>query len=89
LQPKRSIIDRAFSRIFGIVPPTGITIYAALNNLRQALNDTPISTPTASQLQHECLPLTAHQFLHYVGSWILRPVRATVPLGGEPRFWCR
>ena len=28
----------------------------------------PISTQTACQLQHGCPPLTAHQFLHHVGS---------------------
>ena len=47
----------------GIVPPAGITIYAAVNNLWQALNDTPISTPTVCQLRHVSLPPTAHQFL--------------------------
>jgi len=51
----------------GIVPPTGITVYAAVDNLWQALNDTPISTPTACQLQQGCLPLIAHQFLHHIG----------------------
>ena len=68
LQPKRSIIDGAFSRKFGIVPLPAITIQAAVDKLWQALNDTPTSTPTACQPQYGCLPLTAHQFLHHVWS---------------------
>lgn len=63
---ERSIIDGAFPRRFGIGPSIGITIRAAVNNLWQALNDTPASIPTTCQLQHWCLLLTAHQFLHHV-----------------------
>ena len=54
-----------------------MTIHAAVDNLWQALNDTPTSTPTAFQLQHGCLPLTAHQFLSLSG--VLMIVKSNQP----------